>query len=267
MAQQNETFAGYIKGLSWPLRILVICLLPALIIHVIVSHLLPIEKREFWKKHALWITLGITVIMIMGFCLFIEANNKENSTTIAEYTDSIMNKDEPVSSEVEESEDEKVKKEEEGKAKKAEEEEKARLAEEERAKKAEEEAERQRQKEAVLQEQMSRAPVAFANPLGHKGEIIAVTGSVIVDYAYKKNDTHKYTDSLPAGAKDGWGGFWIDTQYGKCYAEYGRDYGPKKAYYTGDTITFVGKVVSDESSYEPVNGIVAPLWIDATEDF
>lgn len=265
MTEKNETFAEYIKGLSYPHRIILACLLPAGIVHKIITYLLPKEKKGIWKKYAFEISLGITVVAVMIICFFAGVNVGKNSSKPIEDTGNIIDWSEWEDYEWKEKEDE-----EEDEAKeevrKAEEEEKARLAEEEKAKKAAEEAEKQRQEEAALQEKKARASAAFANPLGHKGEIIAVTGTITVDYAYRKNDTKKYTTKLPAGTKDGWGGFWIDTQYGKCYAEYS-GYGPKKDYNSGDTVTFVGRVVSDESTFEPMNGIVAPLWIDATEDF
>lgn len=266
MTEQNKKFSEVFKRYSLPMKIIFVCLLPALIIHAIVQHFLSGEQKEFWKKHTLGISIGITALMIMILGLV----NEKTASVVMEDMNSLASKTsqvEPAEEKNEKTEAEEEAKKMEEEARKVEEEEKARLAEEEKAKKAAEEAERQRQKEAALQEQTSRASAAFANPLGHKGEIIAVTGSITVDYAYKKNDTHKYTDRIPAGTKDGWGGFWIDTQYGKCYAEYSSGNGPKKEYHAGDTITFVGRVVSDESSYEPINGIVAPLWIDATEDF
>ncbi|MBR3385994.1 hypothetical protein IKG68_00255 [Candidatus Saccharibacteria bacterium] len=283
MTEQNKKFNEAFKELSLPVKIIFICLLPAIIVYNVILLFLSDEKRKSWGKHRLRVIAGMTVGMLViagiSFGLFmtstkttpkeneqinIETNNAKSEDAKTEAVEETEKTEAVAKAEEEEEERKRVEEE----AKKAEEEEKARLAEEERARKAAEEAEKQRQKEAILQEQMSRAPAAFADPLGHKGEVIAVTGSIIVDYAYRKNDTHKYTDRLPAGTKDGWGGFWIDTQYGKCYALYwGTGGGPKKEYHTGDTITFVGKVVSDESTFEPMNGIVAPLWIDATEDF
>lgn len=267
MTEQNATIGETLRRYSLFVRVLLICFLPALVIHTIVGCFLSGKQKEFWEKHMLGVSTGVTVLMAMAVVMAFVPRN----------TDSIMTEDTSNSSDRvlqleldeksksgEDDENEKVVAEE--LARKVEEEEKARLVEEERAKKVAEEAEKQRQKEVALREQMSRAPAAFADPIGHYGEIIAVTGSIIVDYAYKPNDTHKYTNKLPVGA-EGWGGFWIDTQYGKCYAMYWGYSGPQKEYHTGDTVTFVGKVISDESTYEPMSGFYAPLWLDAAEDF
>lgn len=268
MVEQNKKISETLKDSSLPVKILLICLLPAIVIYAIVDCFLPAKQKEFWEKHVASISIGITALLIVVPLMLA---NKNTDSVITENTNGSSAEISQIEPD-EEDKDGMTAAEEEAKriedeARKAEEEEKARLAEEEKAKKAAEEAEKQRQKEAILREQMSRASAAFANPLGHKGEIIAVTGSIIVDYAYRPNDTNKYTSKLPVGA-GGWGGFWIDTQYGKCYALYDRTGGgPQKEYHTGDTITFVGKVISDESTYEPMNGIYAPLWLQAMENF
>lgn len=267
---QQKTFRESLKKFSWPTRIILICLLPGIVIHSVIYRFLPDEKKEDWKGHVTRNAVVITAMIILVLAAVISdspsgTSNIKSDTIASENTENIASDDDDETKSKTDNNAEKELSEEEIKKAK-EEEEKARLAEEEKAKKAAEEAEKQRQEEAALQEKKARASAAFANPLGHKGEIIAVTGTITVDYAYRKNDTKKYTTKLPAGTKDGWGGFWIDTQYGKCYAEYS-GHGPKKDYNSGDTVTFVGEVVSDESTFEPMNGIVAPLWINATEDF
>lgn len=268
--EQNKKIGEASKNSSLLVIIIIICLLPALIIHTIMGCFLPTKQKEFWRKHILSISMGIAILLAMIPLMFVNENTNsvitENTNDSSDEISQVeSDKNEKVVAEEEARRVEEEAKKAEEEAKRVEEEEKARLA--EAAKRAEEEAAKQRQKEAVLREQMSRAPAAFANPIGHQGEIIAVTGSIIVDYAYRPNDTNKYTNKLPVGAR-GWGGFWIDTQYGKCYALYDGTGGePQKEYRSGDVITFVGKVISDESTYEPMNGIYAPLWLQAMEDF